>query len=124
MEPPNLDALLGSHVSRLSLDYEVILTLVKGQGATPEVSALLTIGGDFMVSSSTGSTNVSPESQLGYEAVVPLLRRTITKATIEPDEALTLSFEDAMTLHVPRSPEYEAWEISGRGVAGWISGPA
>lgn len=75
------------------------------------------------MTSKGGTTDVRPDAKTGYEAVLPLLHSTLVSADVESDEALTLTFSNALALRVSRSNQYESWSLSGRGVAAWISGP-
>jgi hypothetical protein len=121
---PDLDPLVGCIVGQLSFDFRVTMNLASQDGVYGErVDALLVIENDFSVTSSGETTVVRPDAKAGYEAVLPLLHSTLLSAVVESDEVLALTFSNSVSLRVSRSDQYESWSLSGKGVAGWISGP-
>ena len=123
MSPPDLAPLTGCIVGHILLDYRVSLGLASQDGKYGErVDAILVIGAPFEVSSDRATERVTPDDTANYAAVLPLLHATVADAIIASDESLRVSFENGFSLTVPRHQHYESWEISGRGVAGWIAG--
>jgi hypothetical protein len=120
----DLDPLVGCIVGQLSFDYRVTMNFASQDGVYGErVDALLVIENDFSVTSTGETTGVRPDTKSGYEAVLPLLHSTLVSAVVESDEALALTLSNNVRLRVSRGDLYESWSLSGRGVAGWISGP-
>ena len=123
-EPPDLSALTGCVVGRVSLDYQVSLLLASTDGIHGErVDALLVIESPFTITRGGRQLHVEPNAKRGLEATLGLLHRAITAASISADESLSLTLDGEQEIHVPRDPNYEAWQISGRGIQGWIAGP-
>ncbi|MGE0820013.1 MAG: DUF6188 family protein [Candidatus Nanopelagicales bacterium] len=121
---PDLDPLVGCIVGQLSFDFRVTMNLASQDGVYGDrVDALLVIENDFAVTSAGETTVVRPDVKAGYESVLPLLHTTLLSAEVELDEALALTFSNNVSLRVSRSDQYESWSLSGKGVAGWISGP-
>jgi hypothetical protein len=124
-QPPDLAPIVGCVVGNLGLDYRVSLNLASQDPPHygERVDALLVIEAPFEIFRAGTRYNVDPSAVAGYERAVPLLHSTIEEAEVGQDQSLRIKFSGDQTVHVPRSPHYEAWQISGRGVSGWIAGP-
>jgi hypothetical protein len=123
-EPPDLSPLVGCTVGRLCLDYQVTLSLASTDGVYGEgVDAFLVVESPFTITRAGEPLHVVPGEKQGLEATLGLLHRTITGAAVSADESLSLTFGGDEEVHVPRDPHYESWQITGRGVQGWIAGP-
>jgi hypothetical protein len=122
--PPDLTPLVGCTVGRLSLDYQVTLLLASTDGVYGErVDALLVMGTSFTITRAGDVMHVHPSEQDGFAATLGLLHRDIVAVAVGPDESLSLTFNGDLAVHVPRDQHYESWQITGRGVQGWIAGP-
>jgi hypothetical protein len=123
-EPPDLSPLVGCTISRVSLDYQVTLTIASTDGVYGQrVDALLIIEAPFTVTRGGDSHLVDPNEKLGLEATLDLLHREVTDTEVAADESLSLTVTGDLKIHVPRDPHYEAWQVTGRGIQGWIAGP-
>lgn len=123
-ELPDLSPLVGCTVGRVCLDYQVSLNLASTDGVYAErVDALLVVESPFTITCVGEPLHVVPSEMQGLEAILGLLHRTITGAAVSADESLSLTFDGDQEVHVPRDPHYESWQITGRGVQGWIAGP-
>jgi hypothetical protein len=123
-EPPNLSPLVGCTVGRLCLDYQVTLLLASTDGVYGErVDALLVVESPFTIRGAGEPVQVVPSEKKGLEATLGLLHREVTQVAVGADESLSLTLDDSVQVQVPRDPDYEAWNITGRGVQGWIAGP-
>jgi hypothetical protein len=123
-EPPDLSPLVGCTVGRLSLDHQVTLSLASTDGVYGErVEAHLVVGSPFTITATGEPLQVVPDAQTGLEATLGLLHREVTRASVGADESLSLTLDGSVHVYVSRDPQYEAWQIDGRGVQGWIAGP-
>jgi hypothetical protein len=126
LHPPDLTPLVGCIVGRLTLDYQVTLMLASqgpGEAYAARVDAHLTIGAAFQLTRAGRTHVITPDATGNYQAVVGLLHATVSGARIGTDESLVMSFSGDQLLRVPRDPAFESWEISGRGIRGWLAGP-
>jgi len=123
-EPPDLSPLVGCTIGRVCLDYQVTLTIASTDGVYGErVDALLIMESPFTVTRNGEPQQVDPNAKQGLEPTLDLLHREVTGVHVGADESLWLSLTGDMEIRVPRDPHYEAWQITGRGVQGWIAGP-
>lgn len=121
---PDLSPLIGCTVGQVCLDYRVSLNLANTDGIYAErVDALLVVESPFTITGFGEPVRVDPNEKQGLEAAIGLLHRTITGVAVSRDQSLSLTFEGGQEVNVPRDPHYESWEITGRGVQGWIAGP-
>ncbi len=121
---PDVSPLVGCEVVRVSLDDQVRLLLLDSDAQGVErVSAELVIGVPFDLVLGDAVRRVDPDTGDGYPDVPHLLRRSVQHAYVRPDLALVLDLDRGTGVRVPRDPRYESWELSGRGVASWLTGP-
>jgi hypothetical protein len=120
----NLSPLVGCTVGRLCLDYQVTLYIASTDGVYAErVDALLVVESPFTITRAGDPVQVNPSGKRGLEATLGLLHREITQVEVGADESLSLTLDDNAQVNVPPDAHYESWQITGRGVQGWIAGP-
>jgi hypothetical protein len=123
---PDLSPLVGCVVGRLDLDYRVGFNLASQDPPRygERVEALLVVEAPFLVIRGGNQYEVNPDAVTGYEQTLALLHSTVLKVDVKPDQALDIEFSGDQTLRVEAPSSYEAWELSGKGVPGWIAGPS
>jgi hypothetical protein len=122
--PPDLTPLVGCTIGRVCVDYQVTLSILSTEGVYGErVDALLIMESPFTVTRAGEVTQVDPNAKVGLDATLALLHQEVTGVQLGADESLSLSLAGDVEIHVPRDPHYEAWQVTGRGVQGWIAGP-
>jgi hypothetical protein len=121
---PDLRPLVGCEITQVTLDYRVSFLLAsRDGGASPSVSAWLTIAAPFGLTSDDDAVTVDPDVFGNYSRVPRLLGVHVMAAAVEADSTLVVVFSDGTRLASPRMPEFESWELGGQGVRPWIALP-
>lgn len=121
-------SLQGQEITRICLDYAVVLETADGTELRIESSFKLTSR------DSTGGDEVRPDRlQESGSAVIQLLNTTISEASIRESGDLSLKFASGQYLQCPPDDRFEAWTLvtttgeravcmPGGGVSYWSAG--
>jgi hypothetical protein len=121
---PDLKPLVGCEITQITLDHRVTLLLASEEGgANPDVSAWLAIQAPFVLESADGTATVQPDNFRNYDRVPRLLGAHVKEAAVADDRSLILTFSNGINLRSARTPQFESWQLGGRGVQPWIALP-
>lgn len=124
MTAPDLRPLVGCEITQITLDYRVTLLLASQDGgASPSVSAWLTIAAPFVLTCDDVAVTVDPDVFGNYDRVPSLLGAQVMAAAVEDDLSLAVAFSDGTRLTSARTSTFESWELGGEGVRPWIALP-
>jgi Family of unknown function (DUF6188) len=119
-------ALIGCEVWLVAFDYQTRLLLVgQNPDGSTRVSANLVIEKQFVLRDATGNRHeLDPNtSRSALAPVIDLLFQPVTRVTVTDRGTLTLDFGGGARLIVSPDPEYESWELQGKGISGILVGP-
>ncbi|WP_052851199.1 DUF6188 family protein [Streptomyces avicenniae] len=111
------EALVGAHVSRITLDERVRLALTghAARGRT-RLEAELSIAAGFEVGDPVdGFRRLAPGSRVLLTPVLDLFAKTVSRVTIDGRGALDVRFDDGTCLAVAPHPSVESWRLTGTG---------
>jgi hypothetical protein len=103
---------VGQQVTRVCADYAAVGLLVSN-GIYVEIGVPFT----YLGPNGAASTLDPDGDAVDLAPILRLRRLGATECSAFKDGRLSLKFEDGTQLHVSKHLEFEAWEISGVGVA-------
>lgn len=119
----DLSELVGAEVRRIAFDYQMTLLLVAGPAGAERVSASLQIEAPVRVEHGGQVVECDPNDKATHGGMAHVLHLVVTDARVDGDDTLRLTFDDRTSLVVARDPQYESWNLRGKGVPQLLMGP-